>query len=315
MTAETIRILIAAGLFMLLLLLRLESEQFGAAEYDEPGRPGSVWTRLSWYLTGAFLVAAIYFIHPSPHDVLFLLIGHRQEVLIGGLGVAALGVIQAAAFARFRYGYLRLPPARAYPNGALNAIGTAFIDEAAFRGVLLGSLVAIGLPDGLAVVTATIVYLLATRLGAPGRHAYMPLLAMGIGLACGFATLATGGLGAAFIGHAATSFAVFVFTGHAGQVPSEGSEPEEVALRRQIPEGWQDTRRPVAATGAGGGDLDAIGPSGYGERSTRRQVRRERRRAAGPGRPAPGGPPRPGGWTQPGGPPRPARPGTDRLPR
>ena len=59
MSADTIRVLIAAGFFMLLLFLRLESERFGAAEYDEPERRRSVWTRLSWYLVGAILVGAV----------------------------------------------------------------------------------------------------------------------------------------------------------------------------------------------------------------------------------------------------------------
>jgi hypothetical protein len=268
MSAESIRVLIAAGFFMLLLLLRLEAERFGAAEYDEPGRRRSFWTRLSWYLIGAVLLTALYFVHPSPHDVLLLLIGHRREAVAAGLALAALGVVQAAAFARFWYGHMRLPPARSYPNAALNAIGTAAIDEATFRGALLGSLVAIGVPDGVAIVMATIVYLLATRLAAPGRHPYMPLLGAGIGLFCGWATLATGGLGAAVIGHAATSFAVFAFTGHPGQVPIAGNEPEEMALRREVPAGWHDVRRPAAA---GGGaeprGFEARGPSGYGDRS------------------------------------------------
>ena len=119
-----------------------------------------------------------------------------------------------------------------------------------------------------------------------------------MGLACGWATLATGGLGAAMIGHAVTSFAVFVFTGHAGQVPPAGNEPEEVELRRQIPAGWQDTRRQVAATSAAGESVfETIGPSGYGERSAARQARRtsavpsnrsDPPREAGANRPTPG---------------------------
>ena len=48
MNEEPMRVLIASGFFMLRLLLRLESERFAAAEYDEPGRRGP-WTRLSWY--------------------------------------------------------------------------------------------------------------------------------------------------------------------------------------------------------------------------------------------------------------------------
>ena len=272
MTEETIRILVASGFFMLLLFLRLEASRFGAAEYDEPdGRRAGVLTQLSWYVIGLGLLGAIYQIHPAPHDVLFLLIGHRTDVILYGIVLAAAGLAQAGAFAWYRYGYFRLPLARAYPNAAVNSIATAVIDEAAFRGVLLGSLVTIGLPHNGAILIATLVYVLATRVAAPGRHPYMLLLAFGMGLAGGWATLATGGLGAAIIGHAVTSFAVFVCTGHAGQVPRVGQEPEEIELRKQLPEGWQDARRPlVAGRGAEPRDFaDQIEPSGFVSRAER----------------------------------------------
>jgi hypothetical protein len=242
MTFDTVRVLIAAGIFMLLLLLRLEAPRFGAAEYDEPGRGRRAWKRLSWYAIGGLLLLALYATHPSPHDTLLMLIGHRQAALTAGLGLATLGVAQAAGLAWLRYGDLRFPPAAAYPNGAINAVGTAVIDEVTFRGALLGSLVAVGAPDAPAVLLMTIVYLLDTRLAAPGHHPYMPLLAGAMGVAFGWATLATGGLGAALVGHAATSFGVFVFTGHAGQVAVAGSEPEEIESRTGIPEGWQQVR-------------------------------------------------------------------------
>jgi hypothetical protein len=244
MTVDTIRLLIAAGIFMLLLLLRSEADRFGAAEYDEPGQKRGLWTRLSWYLIGGLLLVALYLVHPTPHDTLMLLIGHRPEAIVLGLALAVLGVAQAAAFAWYQYGELRLPPGRSYPNAAVNAVGTAVIDEATFRGALLGTLVGMGAPGVLAILEVTIAYVLVTRLAAPGRHPYMPSLAGGMGLAFGWATLATGGLGAAIIGHAATSFAVFVFTGHPGQVPLTGREPEEVEGRNAIPAGWQDARRP-----------------------------------------------------------------------
>jgi hypothetical protein len=121
MSTESIRILIGSGFFMMLLFLRLEAERFGAAEYDEPkrGRRG-FWTRLAWYLIGLTLLAALYVVHPSPHDVLFLVIGHRTDVVAYGTLLALLGLGQAVAFAWFRYGYLRLPAARAYPGAAIN---------------------------------------------------------------------------------------------------------------------------------------------------------------------------------------------------
>lgn len=266
MSEESTRVLIASGFFMLLVLLRLESERFGAAEYDEPGRRG-VWTRVSWYAIGLTLLAAIYLVHPQPHDVLLLLVGHRTEALAYGLALAVLGTALVAAFAWFWYGELRLPDGRAYPGAALNSIGTAVLDEATFRGALLGTLVWIGVPQVSSVLLATLTYVLVTRVAAPGRHRVMLLLAFGLGLFGGWATLATGGIGAAIIGHAGTSFALFVCTGHAGQVALPGFEPEEVERRRRPPEGWSDVWRPaVGGRGAAARGVAAPAPSGYGGR-------------------------------------------------
>jgi len=95
----------------------------------------------------------------------------------------------------------------------------------------------------------------------------MLLLALGLGLFGGWATLATGGIGAAIIGHAGTSFALFVCTGHAGQVALPGFEPEEVARRRRPPDGWLDVWRPaVAGRAAAARGVAAPVPSGYGGR-------------------------------------------------
>jgi hypothetical protein len=271
MSTDTIRVLIAAGFFMLLILLRLESDRFGAAEYDEPGRRrGGLWARLSWYLIGLALLAAIYHVHPAPHDVLNLLVGRPTDVLLFGALLAFLGAAQAAAFAWYRYGYFRLPPPEDYPEAAVNSIVTAVIDEATFRGALLGTLVAMGLPGVAAILLATLTYAIATRLAAPGRHPYMVLLALGMGIAFGVATLVTGGLGAAIIGHAVASFALFVCTGHAGQAQPVGREPEELESQKQTPEGWQDVRRGVAPAGTEPGDFEEIGPSGFVDRTARR---------------------------------------------
>ncbi len=252
MTSEYVRIVIAVGLLMALILLRLQAEAFGAAEYDEPGNRyhRGIWTRLCWYALGLALLWAIFLVHPQPHDVLFLVVGNHFDVFAFGLSLAAVGAVQAAIFAWFRYGGLRLPAPSAYPGAALNSILTAVIDEAAFRGALQGMLLAAGLPDGSAVLVQTVIFVLATRMAAPGRHRYMLLLSLGIGLACGWATVRTGGIGAAILAHALTSFAVFVCTGHAGQVAGRGAEPDEVEALRK-PEGWRDARRSGETPGPG----------------------------------------------------------------
>jgi membrane protease YdiL (CAAX protease family) len=250
MTSEGVRIAIALALLMALLLLRIQSELFCAAEYDEPdnrfGR--GFWTRLAWYGLGLAAIGGIYYAHPQPHDMLYLVLGGKREVLAWGLALGAVGAGLSALIALVRYGSLRLPAPRAYPGAAINSVATAVIDEATFRGVLQGLLLAIGLPTGSAIAVQTVVYALATRSAAPGRPRSMLVMAVFLGAACGWATISTEGIGAAILAHTVTSFALFVCTGHAGHVARRGEEPEEVAAVHK-PEGWtpvppQDTTVP-----------------------------------------------------------------------
>jgi membrane protease YdiL (CAAX protease family) len=271
MTGEPLRIVTALGVLAILLLLRLQAEQFGAAEYMEPsaawrggrstrGGWGGVWTRLTWYGLALGLLLLVYAIHPQPHDVLSLVAGRHFDVFFFGALLAALGVGQAAAYARFRYGDVRLPPPEAYPGAALNSVATALVDEAAFRGAVQGTLLAAGFPWGAAIIAQALLYVLVTRAVAPGRSLYTAALAAGMGLILGWATYFTGGIGAAILAHAATSLAVFVFTSHAGQVPRFGEEPEEI-VERHRPSGWIDTR----PEGRGQGGLAGGGQAGGGQ--------------------------------------------------
>jgi hypothetical protein len=74
----------------------------------------------------------------------------------------------------------------------------------------------------------------------------MLLLAGAIGLLGGWATFTTGGIGAAFLGHAITRVAVFLTTGHAGQPPARGTDTEDVERRRRTPDGWSAVDRSAA---------------------------------------------------------------------
>ena len=65
------------------------------------------------------------------------------------------------------------------------------------------------------------------------------LMTLGMGLLGGWLTVATGGIAAAFLGHAITRFALFVCTGHTGQTKPRGREVEEIEKRRRPPEGWR----------------------------------------------------------------------------
>jgi hypothetical protein len=239
---DQLRILVAAGLTGLLILLRLDAVRFGTAEYDEETAPGG-WRnwlrRFGWYGVGVILAIGIYELYPTPASTLHLTTGtDRLAMILLGLVVGALGTAGAAAFAWYRYQRLRLPEYRYYPGAAVNALGTAFIDEVTFRGALLGLTLALGVPTDLAVALQAVLYALATRLGAPGRSRVMLGFSLAIGLVTGLMTVATGGIGAGLLAHAITRFAIFVTTGHAGQVRPMGTESEEVAADRLPPEGW-----------------------------------------------------------------------------
>jgi membrane protease YdiL (CAAX protease family) len=238
---DTLRVLVAFGLTLLLVLLRVEAERFGAAEYDEPrsGRMPSLRRRAAWYLLGIGGVVAILWIHPSPDQSLYLGLGDRLRTIGLGLVLGLAGATQAIVTAWYHYHHLRLPDPRDYPGALVNEVATAFVDEAVFRGALLGALVAFGLDPGVAILVQAMAYGLATRLGAPGRDRYMFGLALAIGLVGGWATVASGGFAAAFIGHAVTRVAVFLTTGHAGQPAPSGREVEDLERRRRIPEGWR----------------------------------------------------------------------------
>jgi membrane protease YdiL (CAAX protease family) len=237
----TLRTLIAAGLALLLIMLRLEASRFSAAEYDDPldGRAPSLRRRIAWYGIGLALVAAIFFVHPSPQVDFALGAGDRPKSLVYGFLYAAIGTATALGLAFYRYRRLRFPDVWSYPGALLNAVVTAIVDEVAFRGAVLGLLLLTGVNPTAANLIQAILYALATRLGAPGRNRWLLLMALLIGVAGGWATAVTGGIAAAFLGHAVTRFAVFLSTGHAGQFLPRGREVEEIEARRRPPQGWR----------------------------------------------------------------------------
>jgi len=234
--------LIVIGLTLLLAMLRLDAERFGTAEYYETTRDGErprVRRRLAWYGLGVGIVIAMLYIHPAPQTELFLGTGDRAGAVLGGLVFAGIGVAQAVAFATFRYHRIRFPDTASYPGALLNSTATAFLDEVTFRGAIFGTLISLGLEANASNVVQTLLYALTTRLGAPGRDRYLLATTLGIGLIGGWLTAVTGGIAAAFLGHAVTRFAIFLCTGHTGQTLPRGREVEEIEKRRRPPDGWR----------------------------------------------------------------------------
>ena len=238
---DPLRSLIAVGLTLLLVMLRLEAAHFNAAEYDEStdGKPPSFRRRFAWYALGIGLIVGIVLVHPSPRETMLLGVGDRAKTILYGFLYAAGGTGIALAVAWYRYRRIRFPDVWSYPGALLNAVVTALVDEVAFRGVILSLLLLTPMNPSAANAIQALLYALATRLGAPGRNRYMLVMALMVGLAGGWVTAVTGGIAAAFLGHAVTRFAVFLCTGHAGQFLPRGREVEEIEKKRRPPDGWR----------------------------------------------------------------------------
>jgi Type II CAAX prenyl endopeptidase Rce1-like len=240
---DFLRALMALGITLFLVIHRFDAERFNAAEYDDTdrwGNPPSLFRRLAWYFLGLLGILAVLVLHPSPSTDLYLALGDRLGVLVLGIAYAAGGTLAAVGLAYWRYGYVRLPFIPSYPGAVLNAIATAFVDEAVFRGIVFGFLITIGTDPNLANLTQTLLYGLATRTGAPGRPKSMLLVMLAIGFVGGWLTGVTAGIGAAFLGHAITRLAFFLTTGHPGGLPApKGTEQEEIVRRARPPKGWK----------------------------------------------------------------------------
>jgi hypothetical protein len=244
--AASIENLILLAVVGLLVILRFDARRFGTAEWDDEEAFGGLRTwmrRISWYAFGLILILVVYFLYPQPLTVLHLQMGNpRLNALLLGLVLGALGSAYAFGYAWWRFRELRLPPAHRYPAGVLNALITSFIDEATFRGIVLGLLLISNWPVELAIAFQAVLYALSTRLAGRGRPLGMLVLSLGVGIIGGFLTVWTGGIGAAFLGHALTRFAIFIATGHAGQIQGAASADAEDALDEvspRTPAGWE----------------------------------------------------------------------------
>ena len=212
---DFIQFFLFVGFAGLMLLLRLDARRFGAGEWDTEQGPWRVWLpRITWYAAGLALGLLVFALHPSPVSELNLsLAPDRGEALLLGVLYGAGGVVAAFAVAIIRNGRIDLPRPGRYPGGVLSSLGTAFFDEFLFRGVLLGLLLTLDLPDWLAVASAAFIYAGAIRASTGGRGILMLLVSLVIGLVGGVLVLMTLGIAAAFVGHTITRFAFFMTMG------------------------------------------------------------------------------------------------------
>ena len=243
------------GFVGLMLLLRVDAGRFGAAEWDDEEGDARVFlTRITWYLAGLALALVVFVLHPQPVSQLNLVLAaNRSEALALGLIYAVGGSVAVFGLAILTSGRLRFPRPGRYPGAVISSVGTAFFDEFLFRGVLLGLLLGLGLPDWPSVAIAAVIYVGAIRAGTPGSGLVLLLVTLGIGVAGGALVLLTSGLGAGLLGHAATRFALFMAMGVPMPRTSAGPLPGDAQVLAAGPRPWQ-----VPGEGDDGGE--GIGP-------------------------------------------------------
>lgn len=246
----------------MLFLLRVDGRRFRAAEWDDDRGSVRAWVvRLAWYLLGLALVLLVFALHPAPISQLHLDLGpDRGTALLLGVLYGVGGTLLAFLVAWSRYRRLRLAEVSRYPGAAITSLLTALIDEALFRGVVLGVLLSLDLQTWAAVLVAALIYAGTIRAAGGGRGILMLLLTFGVGIASGALTIQTQGIGAGLVGVAITRFALFLATGHRGRVLRPGFEREEMLATSLPPTGW----------GRAGGPGQAGGRYGSGPRLPRR---------------------------------------------
>jgi hypothetical protein len=187
------------------------------------------------------LIVVIYVMAPWPLSVLRLQAGTSLiETVVVGLALGSIGAFLAVFYAWVRYRDFRLPPGNRYPAGLVTVIGTAFVDEAAFRGILLGLLLWWGWPNLLAIGLQAVLYVIAMGIARRQRPIGITAIFLVMAILAGGVTIATGGIGAAFLGAALTRLALFLVTGHAGQMRDvETVEDEALDAADLTPEGWE----------------------------------------------------------------------------
>jgi hypothetical protein len=208
---ESLRLSIALGLTIFLVLLRFDSDRIMRSDYFRYRYP---WLGpLSYYGLVILFAIGIAIILPNGRGHLFLTRPEPGTMLPLVLGFAAVGILNAVAFAFRWYGGITPLPTSLLPSRLLGAGASAVADELQFRSIVLGMLIFAGIEAGIAVIIQALLYGLAQRRLWRDRQWYFLIASVILGYACGWATVLTGSVLPAMVGHFVVIAALFAFAG------------------------------------------------------------------------------------------------------
>ena len=208
---ESLRLAIALGLTLFLVLLRFDAERITRSDYFRYRTP---WMGpVSYYILVIGFTIGIAIILPSGREQLFLTGGQTDEMLPVMLLFVVVALLNGLALAFLRYGGILPLPIELLPNRVVGAAMNAICEELQFRSVVLGMLLFAGVPPGWAIAVQALVYGLAHRRLWRDRDWYFLLGSVLLGWAAGVVTYETGSVIPAIVGHFAVTMSLFAFAG------------------------------------------------------------------------------------------------------
>ncbi|HET7685528.1 MAG TPA: CPBP family intramembrane glutamic endopeptidase [Candidatus Limnocylindria bacterium] len=208
---ESLRLAIALGLTLFLVLLRFDSDRIVRSDYF---RYRSNWLGpASYYALVLVFAVGIAFILPDGRRQLFLTGGDPDVALPVMLLFVAVALINAAGLAYLRYGGILPLPSQLLPDRIVGALMNAIAEEIQFRSIVFGMLMFARVDTGLALIVQALVYGLAHRRLWQERDWYFLGGSVLLGYAAALATLYAGSVIPAIVGHFAVSMAFFAFAG------------------------------------------------------------------------------------------------------
>ena len=208
---DSLRLAIALGLTLFLVLLRFDSERITRSDYFRYRTP---WMGpVSYYVLVIGFAIGIAVILPSGRNQLFLTGGETGAMLPVMLLFVMVALLNGVALAFLRYGSILPLPVELLPSRVLGAAANALSEELQFRSIVLGMLLFAGVPTGWAIALQALVYGLAHRRLWRDRDWYFLAGSVLLGWAAGVATVETGSVIPAIVGHFAVTMSLFAFAG------------------------------------------------------------------------------------------------------
>jgi hypothetical protein len=210
---DSLQVAIALGLTVFMVLLRFDAERIMHSDYF---RYRTAWLGpLSYYALVLIFALGIAWILPQGRVTLFLTGGEPGTVLPVMITFAVVAVLNGAAFAFLRFGAIRPIPSQLLPSRIVGAAANALAEEIQFRSIVLGMLIFATGPQwaGLANLVQALLYGIVHRRLLEERDWYFLAGSVLLAYGAGAATLATGSVIPAIVGHFAVTMGIFAFAG------------------------------------------------------------------------------------------------------